>query len=54
MDRRLSSGARDWNCSFEEKAPVKKRIGQRKRIGVDGRDDIGPGSEVLRTANDGR
>ena len=46
-------GARDGNCSFKEKAPVKKGIGQRNRIGMNGRDEIGAGSEVLRIAKVG-
>jgi len=45
------SGARDWNCSFKKKVSVKKRIGQRNRIGMNGGDEIGPRSEVLCTAN---
>jgi acyl-[acyl carrier protein]--UDP-N-acetylglucosamine O-acyltransferase len=47
------SGARDWRCSFKKKVPVKKGIGQRNRIGMNGCDEIGPRSEVLRTANVG-
>lgn len=44
-------GASDREVSFKEKAPVEKGIGQRQRIGMNGRDEIGPGSEVLRAAN---
>jgi len=47
------SGARDWGCSFKKKVPVKKGIGQRNRIGMNGCDEIGPRSEVLCTTNVG-
>jgi hypothetical protein len=47
------SGARDWGCSFKKKVPVKKGIGQRNRIGMNGCNEISPRSEVLRTANGG-
>jgi acyl-[acyl carrier protein]--UDP-N-acetylglucosamine O-acyltransferase len=43
-------GARYGDCSFKEKVPVKKGIGQRNRIGMNGCDEIGPRSEVLRMA----
>ena len=44
------SGARKRECPFEKKGSIKKGIGQSHRVGVNGRDQIGARSEILRLA----
>ena len=51
IDPRLS--ARDGDGSLKDKAAIKKGIRQRDRIRMDGRNDVGPRSEILSMANVG-
>lgn len=43
--------ASDWKRSFKKKVSVEKRIAHGNRIRMNGRNEIGSRSEVLRAAN---
>ena len=50
-DMSSCSGICNWNGSLKKKVPVEEGIGQGDRIGMNGRDDVGAWSEILRAAN---